>query len=158
MYIISACLLGKNCKYDGGNNDTEWVREFAESHSFMPVCPETSGGLLAPREPCEIVHIAGRRKVKNTLGEDLTEAFENGAEDLIKAAHIAAMLRDEVIEGAILKSKSPSCGAGEIYDGTFSHKTVQGYGIFAEKLQAIGIPIYNENSKEQVALIGRDIY
>lgn len=159
MYLISACLLGNNCKYDGGNNETQWVQDFAQVHSYMPVCPEMSGGLPAPRHPSEIVEKNGVTRVINDIGEDWTEEFEQGAKDLISAAKIAALLRDEIIEGAILKSKSPSCGAGEIYDGTFTHTLVEGDGIFVRALREEHIPIYSELNEEQVRLIGnRSIY
>ncbi len=155
MFLISACLLGKNCKYDGGNNETQWVVDFSLTHSFLPVCPEMAGGLETPRHPCEIVEKNGVVRVINDIGEDVTEAFEKGADDLIQAAQIAAMIRGQTIEGAILKSRSPSCGGGEIYDGTFTHTLIQGDGIFVRRLRRAGITVYTENDERQVHLIGR---
>ncbi|MCI2062258.1 MAG: DUF523 domain-containing protein [Eubacteriaceae bacterium] len=143
MYIISACLLGTNCKYDGGSNATAWVKEFAAEHSICAVCPETLAGLLSPRDPCELVD--GR--VFTADGRDLTDAFTTGAENAYKVILDEALVREEKIEGAILKSNSPSCGCGTIYDGTFSHTTVSGDGVFAKILLDHGIRIITEKER-----------
>ena len=149
MYLISACLLGNNCKYDGGNNESRWVVEFAKKHSYMPVCPEVSGGMTTPRHPSEIVEDGGAFKVVNNIGEDVTDYFEKGADGIIQAAEIAAMVRGERIEGAILKQYSPSCGSGEIYDGTFTRTIVPGDGVFVRRLRELGIPVWHERCEVQ---------
>lgn len=140
MYIISACLLGINCKYNGGSNDCEAVRRFSDEHTYMAVCPEVAGGFSIPRPPAEI----RSGKVYRQDGEDVTEGFIKGAENIFKEAQIRAAESGEEIEAAILKSRSPSCGAGKIYDGTFSGRLVEGYGIFARLLQDNGIKVITE--------------
>ncbi len=138
MYIVSACLLGENVKYSGGNNYTEAVEKFLKDKSFIAICPEVYGGLTIPREPCERV---GDR-VLNKVGEDVTREFFEGARRcweavLEKAGH-------EEIEGAILKARSPSCGSEVIYDGTFSGTRIPGDGVFTELLKAKGITVKTE--------------
>ncbi len=140
MYIISGCLLGENCKYNGGNNFTDWVLEFSKKHNFISVCPEIMGGLEAPRSPVEIVN--GR--AINMLGEDVTDAFVKGCELVWEKTLAYAKELGEEIEGAILKAKSPSCGSGIIYDGTFSHIETEGNGFLAAYLKGKGIKIVNE--------------
>ncbi|MGN0709051.1 MAG: arginine--tRNA ligase, partial [Anaerovoracaceae bacterium] len=150
MYIISACLLGRNCKYNGGNNKNDDVISFAEKHSVAEVCPETAGGLKSPRCPAERCG----EKVISSDGKDLTEAFERGAEICLEHARRKAEKADEQIEGAVLKANSPSCGAGMIYDGTFTGRKIPGYGCFAEKLKELGIKAvteeYFEREKDQM--------
>ena len=110
MYVISSCLLGNNCRYDGGNNRNDRIVDFYRRHSCCTVCPETFGGLSSPREPAEI---SGERVIDRT-GTDMTDAFKTGAEKSWRHVLKQAERRREKIEGAILKSKSPSCGAGRI--------------------------------------------
>lgn len=145
MFIISACFLGENCKYDGGNNTTQWITDFAKRHSYLAVCPEMAGGLPAPRPPVEIID----GKAVNKEGLDVTAEFKKGTalvwEDIQKQA---AELGEE-IEGAILKAKSPSCGSDLIYDGTFSHKTVVGDGFLVQLLKKNGIKVINENDNKE---------
>lgn len=140
MYIISACLLGKNCKYNGGNNLCEKVVSFVDKSNYIAVCPEVAGGLKIPRDPSEIRH----GKVYDKNGNDLTEAFIKGAEKEIKAAKRMSSQYGEEIDMAILKSKSPSCGVGTIYDGTFSGHLESGDGIFAHMLRKKGIKMVTE--------------
>lgn len=133
--IVSACLLGKNCKYNGGNNYNEAIVEFLKDKEVIAVCPEVMGGLPTPRKPSEIVHDV----VTNTEGVSVDNEFRKGAKvamDLIK---------DEEIECAILQSRSPSCGTKQIYDGTFSKRLIEGQGIFAEQL-----------AKKEIKLIDSD--
>ena len=144
MYIVSACLLGENCKYDGGNNATEWVQELLKDHMVCKVCPEEFGKLYAPRPKAEIKD----GKVINEKGEDVTKAFEEGARVAYTRAVVAARSIGEEIEGAILKSNSPSCGRDKVYDGTFSGTLVDGEGIFAKVIREHGIKIITE--KEQI--------
>lgn len=143
MYIISACLLGENCKYNGENNRCRWVVDFAENHSHVPVCPEVAGGLSTPRPPSEI---AGD-KVLNDRGDDVTNAFVNGAKASYKKALEVATAAGEGIEGAILKAKSPSCGCGKIYDGTFSKTLTDGDGYFTRLLKKDNINVITEKEK-----------
>jgi len=139
MYIISACLLGENCKYDGGNNRCQWVVDFAEKHEYIAVCPETEGGLTAPRPPAEITG----DKIIDSEGKDVTEAFLKGA----KASYDRAMASGKSIEGAILKAKSPSCGKDRIYDGTFSKTLTGGDGCLVRLLKKDNINIFTEKER-----------
>jgi uncharacterized protein YbbK (DUF523 family) len=143
MYIVSACLLGKNCKYSGGNNRDDRVIRFSETHRVIPVCPETEGGLKAPREPAERV---GDR-VLSRSGEDWTAYFKRGAETCWERAQKEAEQAGEPIEGAILKARSPSCGSGKIYDGSFPGTITDGNGCFAEILISCGIPVKTEEDR-----------
>lgn len=138
MYIVSACLLGDNVKYNGGNNYTEAVEEFLKGKSFVTVCPEVTGGLSVPRHPCERL---GNRIVNN-VGEDVTEAFFDGARRCLE--NVLDKAGNEEIEGAVLKARSPSCGSGIIYDGTFSGVKIPGDGVFAELLKSKGIRVMTE--------------
>lgn len=135
--IVSACLLGVNCKYSGGNNLNERVLRLGEKHTLIPVCPEQLGGLSTPREPSEII---GKRVI-NKSGRDVTENYVRGAEETLKTA------RAYNCRCAVLKERSPSCGTKEVYDGTFSKTVVSGKGITAALLENNGIEIYNENDE-----------
>lgn len=149
MYIVSACLLGENVKYSGGNNYSETVCRFLEDKEFYPVCPEVAGGLSVPRTPCERL---GDRVV-NKLGEDVTREFLEGARLTEESVLRRYALED--IEGAILKANSPSCGYGTIHDGTFTGPLIERDGVFGERLRALGIRVYNENNITE--LIGEKI-
>lgn len=132
--LISACLVGDNVKYDGGNNKNPLIEKLLEKYELVPFCPEVEGGLPIPRHPAE----QRGEQVVNDLDENVTGAFERGA-DL--ALNICLYLK---IKKAILKERSPSCGSHEIYDGTFSHKTIPGMGVTAALLERKGIEVYNE--------------
>ena len=147
MYIVSACLLGENVKYSGGNNFTEAVVEFLKDKEFIPVCPEVLGGLTIPREPCERLD----DRVINKSGADVTEAFHKGAERCLENVLEKVSLGD--IEGAILKARSPSCGSEVIYDGTFSSTKIPGDGVFTELLKSKGIKVMTELDFEETDLI-----
>ena len=121
---VSACLLGENCKYSGGNNYSEKVMEFLKGHEVISICPECLGGLPVPREPAEIVDGIVRTKD----GTSVNEEFRRGAEIATK------IIEENDIELVILQSRSPSCGVKAIYDGTFSGKLIVGQGIFAQML------------------------
>lgn len=139
MIIISACLCGCNCKYNGENNKNEQcVKLFKEGKAIL-ICPEQLGGLSTPRTPCEIVENNGLIKVVNKLDEDLTENFKKGAEEALK---LAKLVNAKV---AILKESSPSCGSSFIYDGTFSNNKIKGMGITAKKFIENGIRVFSEN-------------
>ena len=143
MYIVSACLLGQNCKYNGGNNRNEDVVEFCRTHKYVTVCPESAGRLPSPRPPAEKVG----SKIMDKNGNDLTEAFIRGAEISLKSCMEMARLSGEEIEGAILKANSSSCGVGHIYDGTFSGTLTEGNGVFAGMLRRLGIETITEKEK-----------
>lgn len=129
--LVSACLLGKNCKYNGGNNYNEDVVLYLRGHEAIPVCPELAGGLSVPRSPCEIVDGV----VMNADGENVDAAFRAGAAACVDLA------KKEKIDLAILQSRSPSCGVNRIYDGTFSGKKIDGSGVFASALRENGFKV-----------------
>lgn len=122
--MVSACLMGENCKYNGGNNLSQKVLEYVRGHEVITVCPEVMGGLPVPRIPAEIVN--GVVTAKD--GCNVDEEFRTGAE---KALQIA---KENHVNLVILQSRSPSCGPKQIYDGSFSGKKIDGQGIFAKKL------------------------
>ena len=129
--LVSACLLGKNCKYNGGNNLNQRVLDFIEGHEVICVCPEQLGGLSTPRLPAEIV--AGL--VTNKEGVSVDNEFRKGAQEAL------AVALENKVDLAILQSRSPSCGVKEIYDGSFSGKKIKGQGVFAKLLSAHGIKV-----------------
>lgn len=129
--VVSACLLGENCKYSGGNNRNEKLLACLKEHEVIPVCPEVMGGLPIPRAPAEIVDGV----VRTEAGISVDEEFRRGAEIALQRALANGA------ELAILQSRSPSCGPKEIYDGTFSKHKIPGQGIFAARLMECGIPI-----------------
>ena len=133
--LISACLVGDNVKYNGGNNLSPKIEALLEKYELIPFCPEVEGGLSIPRTPAE--RKDGR--VINQDGEDVTDAYYRGAE---LAFNICLYLK---IKKVILKEKSPSCGSKIIYDGTFTHKEIPGMGITAEYLKEKGIEVYSED-------------
>ena len=144
MYIVSACLLGANCKYNGGNNDNEDVKDLCEGHRIITVCPETEGGLRFPRPPAEQV---GERVIDRE-GKDLTDAFTRGAEICLNKV-LSAAEEGEEPELAILKANSPSCGSCRIYDGTLSGTLTDGDGVFTKLLKERGIKVITENDIKQ---------
>lgn len=129
--LVSACLLGKNCKYNGGNNLNQGVLDFIEGHEVIGVCPEQLGGLSTPRLPAEIVDGV----VTNKEGVSVDNEFRKGAQGALAAA------LENKVDLAILQSRSPSCGVKEIYDGSFSGKKIKGQGVFAKLLSAHGIKV-----------------
>jgi uncharacterized protein YbbK (DUF523 family) len=145
MYLISACLAGVNCKYNGGNNECGWIRGLIGQKECMLVCPEVMGKLPAPRPPCEFIN--GRAIDKD--GKDITDNLIYGAEETLDKAEKRAAELDQKIEFAILKANSPSCGSGKIYDGTFSGVLIDGDGVFAALLKKKGIPVICENQKDE---------
>lgn len=129
--LVSACLLGENCKYNGGNNRHERVLAYVEGHRVIPICPEMLSGLGAPRKPVELV---GDR-VMTADGDDCTQAFELGIRRALE------VIDGQQIDLAILQSRSPTCGVREIYDGTFSRTRIPGQGLLARALAERGIPL-----------------
>ena len=123
--LVSACLLGENCKYNGKNNYSERVVKYLEGHEVIPVCPEVLGGLTTPRDPSEIVDGV----VINYKGVNVDRQFWEGAKEALRIA------KENGIDLAILQSRSPSCGARQIYDGSFTGKLIPGQGVFAQLLE-----------------------
>ena len=132
--LVSACLLGVNCKYNGGNNYNEKINEFLSDKEIIPICPEIYGGLPTPRPASEI---KGNRVI-NVEGKDVTNEFRKGAEETLKLAKMLG------VKKALLKAKSPSCGYKMIYDGTFSNQLIEGNGITTELLLQEGIEVLTE--------------
>ena len=128
MILISACLIGMNCKYDGGNNYREIALDLVKSGKAIPICPEQLGGLTTPRNPSEIKNIDGKKYVFNNKNEDVTNQFVKGAMEVLKLA------KELNVKKVILQSRSPSCGVGKIYSGNFDGKLVDGNGILAQML------------------------
>ena len=127
--LVSACLLGIDCKYNAKNNKNEQVLKLLKDHDLVPVCPEIMGGLPTPRIPAEIHQ-----------NKDVTKQYQKGAEETLKIAKLYNC------QTAILKEKSPSCGCGKIYDGTFTGTLIDGDGITARLLKEHGIKITGETS------------
>ncbi len=134
MKLCSACLLGMKCRYDGKSKINEKVLELVKKEVLIPVCPEQLGGLPTPRESRE----RRGKKVITISGRDETENHKRGAEEVLKLAKIFG------IKEAIFKQKSPSCGCGQIYDGTFSGKIIKGDGVTTELLKKNGIKVITE--------------
>lgn len=128
--IVSACLLGHNCKYNGGNNRNQDIIDFVRNHEILALCPELLGGLSTPRQPAEIQNGI----VINVAGESVDTPFRKGAQAALEIA-----IREKA-ELAILQPRSPSCGCKQIYDGTFSRRLIKGKGIFTQLLLEHGIP------------------
>lgn len=133
--LVSACLLGVECRYNGKGVLEPRVKELLDRHHLIPVCPEIMGGLATPRMPAE--QQGGRVITRD--GEDVTAAYEKGARETLKLAGLYGC------RAAILKERSPSCGSGQIYDGTFSGKLTEGEGACARLLKNHGIRIYGES-------------
>lgn len=129
--LVSACLVGENCKYNGGNNYNEQVMDFLKGKETVLICPELIAGLGAPRNSCEIVN--GR--VFDNMGNDLDEAFREGIRISLQ------QIQDDTIDLAILQPRSPTCGVHQIYDGTFTGKLIPGQGVFAAALIKNGIRV-----------------
>lgn len=144
MIIISACLCGCNCKYNGKNNKNEKCLNLFKEGKAILVCPEQLGGLSTPRIPCEIIKKEGNLTVINKLGEDLMENFNKGAEEAFKLAKLINA------KFAILKDGSPSCGSNFIYDGNFNGTKILGEGLTAKLLKKNGIKIFSENEIEDL--------
>jgi uncharacterized protein YbbK (DUF523 family) len=138
VLIVSACLLGVRCNHEGGDNRSEAVVALGRTHRLVPVCPETAGGLPTPRARAERSASDGR--VVNADGDDVTDFYERGAAHAVRLAVATGASR------AVLKARSPSCGCGRVYDGSFSRTMVDGDGVTAERLKAAGIAVATEES------------
>ena len=138
--LISACLLGCRCRYDGASKPQPWIAALAERHTLVPVCPEQLGGLSTPRPPAE------RRgdRVVTRAGGDVTAQYRRGAEEALRLCRLLGC------DTALLKERSPSCGSGAIYDGTFTGTVTAGDGVTAELLRKNGIPVYGETQADQL--------
>ena len=129
--VVSACLMGRNCKYNGGNNYNKKLVEILKDREVIEVCPEVAAGMPVPRPAVEIY----KGRIIRSDGSDWDTVYRKGVEVVMKT------LEDEDIEYAVLQSRSPTCGVKQIYDGTFSKKRIDGQGILAEALAKKGIPL-----------------
>jgi uncharacterized protein YbbK (DUF523 family) len=136
MIGVSSCLAGMDCTFRGKNHLITTIKEMVDNKEAILICPEVLAGMSIPRDPCEI---KGDKVISNT-GEDHTKEYYDGA---YKALQI---LQEHNIEVVLLKAKSPSCGKGKIYDGTFQHVLVDGNGITVKVLEENGIIAYNEDT------------
>ncbi len=138
--MVSACLLGLRCRYDGRSKPNAAVLALGEKHRLVPCCPEQLGGLPTPRSPAEWQ----RERIVNKAGEDVTAQYLRGGEEAVRLARTLGC------ELAILKERSPACGSREIYDGSFSGVLVPGRGSAAAALEASGIPVLGESELDRL--------
>ena len=138
--LISACLLGVQCRYDGGSKPVMPTVALMEQYHLIPICPEQLGGLPTPRKPSER---RGDRVVMND-GRDVTAEYRRGAEETLRLARLYGCT------AAVLKERSPSCGCGRIYDGTFTGTLTDGDGVTAALLKENGIKVYGESELEKL--------
>ena len=140
--LVSACLLGVHCRYDGNGVMQEGLERLSKEHHLIPVCPEIYGGLATPRDPAE--RIGERIITKN--GEDVTAQYTKGAEEILE------LCKFYDCHFAILKERSPSCGYGRIYDGTFRGTLIEGSGVTAQLLAEHGVEVYGESRIKDLCL------
>ncbi|HWE56116.1 MAG TPA: DUF523 domain-containing protein [Acidimicrobiales bacterium] len=133
--LVSACLLGVACNHRGGSSPSIAVADLAAGHRLIPVCPEVAGGLPTPRPAAER---GDDGQVRTGAGEDVTDFYLRGAD------HALALARAASVVGAVLKARSPSCGCGPVYDGTFSRTLAARPGVTAAALAAAGVPVCSE--------------
>ena len=138
--LISACLYGEKCRYDGGNNLISKLDEIKKICNLIPVCPEVTGGLSTPRNPSEII---GEKVIMND-GTDVTSGYKKGAEFALETA------LENGCEIALMKAKSPSCGSEKIYDGTFTRTLTDGDGIAVRLLKENGIKVFDETQIKEL--------
>ena len=144
MILVSACLAGLHCRYDGRCSPDRRVEVLVSAGEAIPVCPEQLGGCTTPRPPVEMTEgtaadvLDGKCSVTNKKGEDVTDQFVKGAYEVLKLAELTGVRR------AVLKARSPSCGCGKVYDGTYSGKLTEGNGVTAELLLRSGIEVLTE--------------
>ena len=154
--LVSACLLGEDVRYDGGNSaiaynttssfvQKELFMDMLGDHSIYSFCPEVSGGLSTPRDPAEIISANKPFRIQTKNAEDVTVNF------LIGAKNALDLCKEEGITVALFKSKSPSCGNDGIYDGTFSGNLISGVGMTTKLLQENGVQVFNENQINELA-------
>jgi uncharacterized protein YbbK (DUF523 family) len=150
VVLVSACLLGVACNHEGRGSWRAVMQDLEKRYRLVPVCPEVLGGLTTPRPAAEIQGgsgdgadvLAGRAVVTNVAGGDVTAAYRRGAEEAVRIARAAGATR------AVLKARSPSCGASAVYDGTFSRRLVPGQGVTAAALRAAGIEVCSDEEAE----------
>lgn len=134
--LVSACLLGTPCRYDGKSKPVPALERLREMcHTLVPVCPEVLGGLPTPRPPAEL---QSHGRVVNRAGEDVTASYRKGAELALELA------RSEGCTLAVLKAKSPSCGCHQVYDGSFTGTLIPGQGVAARLLEESGVRVVDE--------------
>lgn len=133
--LVSACLLGVHCRYDGNGVLQEEIKQLSKEHHLIPVCPEIFGGLATPRDPAERIGEC----VITKKGEDVTVQYTKGAEEVLQ------LCKFYDCHYAILKERSPSCGYGKIYDGAFCGTLIEGNGVTAQLLADYGVEIYGES-------------
>lgn len=138
--LVSACLLGVGCRYDGQSNQLPQLEQLMKKHTCIPVCPEIFGGLPTPRVPAE----RQGNKVITKDGQDVTENFVRGTAEVLRLADLYHC------KAALLKERSPSCGSGQIYDGTFTKTLVEGDGLTAQMLKKKGITVYGESQIQEL--------
>lgn len=143
MKLVSACLLGFDCKYNGSNNLNNKIINLSQKEELIPICPEQSGGLTTPRVPSETTGdgqyvLYGEAKVISKNGKDVTQNFIKGAIETLNVA------KKYNIKEAILKARSSSCGCGKIYDGTFTGKLIDGDGVTTALLKQNWIKVITE--------------
>ena len=133
--LVSACLLGVGCRYDGKSNQLPQLEQLMKQHTCIPVCPEILGGLPTPRVPAE----RQGSKIMTQDGQDVTQQFIRGTAEVLRLADLYHC------KAALLKERSPSCGSEQIYDGTFTKTLTEGDGLTAEMLKRKGIAVYGES-------------
>lgn len=138
--LISRCLLGERCRYDGKTKEYPQIKHLEERYNLIGICPECEGGLGIPRPPSEVFG----EKVLNSIGENVTLYFRAGAEKALEKA------KRYNCKKAVLKEKSPSCGSHKIYDGTFSKTLVNGEGVTVKLLKEYGIEVFSENEADKL--------
>ena len=137
--LVSACLLGENCKYNGGNNYNPAVAEFVKDKEVLPICPEMMAGMGCPRTPIEIVDGVLMDRNGNNVDASMRKAVAQAME----------MIRKEDIQCAVLQSRSPTCGVNQVYDGSFSGKLIEGSGVLAQALKADGYQVIDAEDVEK---------
>lgn len=153
MILVSACLLGRNVKYSGGNNLCDWLAKYYNTDDFIAICPECFGVLPIPRPPAELQGgsgddvLNGTTRVMDKDGKDVTAAFIRGAEKAL------ALAQKHNATCAILKARSPSCGCGKIYSGSFDGTKKDGDGVTAALLKNHGIKVYTEETITEAELV-----
>lgn len=138
--VVSACLMGRNCKYNGGNNYSAKLQEFLKGKEVIEVCPEVTAGMPVPRPSVEIVEGV----VTDIHGKNVDAAYRQGVSNVME------QIQGEDIEFAVLQSRSPTCGVKRIYDGTFSKKLIEGRGILAEALVQAGYRVIDVEDIESL--------
>lgn len=141
MILVSSCLVGFNCRYNGTSNRIDWIAALVDKGLAMPICPEQLGGLTTPRPAAEIQIDTGA--VITVDGNDVSAAFNTGA------ARVAQIAKALDVHCVILKARSPSCGRDMIYSGNFDGTLITGDGVTARCLKAMGVAVFTEEQREE---------